>query len=192
MKKLDRNFFDRPTLTVSRELLGKKIVKIENDGSYYSGIINEVEAYIGETDMACHARVGLTERTKTLYDEAGTLYIYLIYGMYWMLNIVTESRGFPAAILIRSIIPTHGIDMMINNRHQSIAQLTNGPAKFTKSFNIDKSWNGYNICSKTSKIFVTSDTSVNKFLTKYNPRKGINNTPEPWRSLAWNISYHST
>ena len=103
MSKLPSSVFLRPTLTVARECLGKKLVRIESDGRSTSGTITEVECYIGETDLACHARFGITERTKMLYGEPGTLYIYLIYGMHWMLNLVTESKGFPAAILIRSL-----------------------------------------------------------------------------------------
>ncbi|MDP6771237.1 MAG: DNA-3-methyladenine glycosylase, partial [Anaerolineales bacterium] len=84
MSKLPSSFFLRPTLTVARECLGKKLVRIESDGRSTSGTITEVECYIGETDLACHASVGITERTKMLYGEPGTLYIYLIYGMHWM------------------------------------------------------------------------------------------------------------
>ena len=133
------------------------MVRIESDGRSTSGTITEVECYIGETDLACHARVGITERTKMLYGEPGTLYIYLIYGTHWMLNLVTESKGFPAAILIRSLFPRTGINIMKGRRNKSVSDLTNGPAKIAQAFGINNTWNGYNTCAPDSKLFVELD-----------------------------------
>ena len=188
MSKLPSSFFLRPTLTVARECLGKKLVRIESDGRSTSGTITEVECYIGETDLACHASVGITERTKMLYGEPGTLYIYLIYGMHWMLNLVTESKGFPAAILIRSLFPRTGINVMQERHNKSVSDLTNGPAKIAQAFGINNTWNGYNTCAPDSKLFVEHDQFGENMETVYKPRKGIHNTPEPWCSMPWNLS----
>jgi DNA-3-methyladenine glycosylase len=93
---LKRDFFDRPTLDVAKDLLGKTLVFGQQ-----RAIINETEAYIGENDPACHAAKGRTKRTDVMFGPAGYSYVYLIYGMYHCLNVVTERKGFPAAVLIR-------------------------------------------------------------------------------------------
>ncbi|MDP3963490.1 MAG: DNA-3-methyladenine glycosylase [bacterium] len=113
---LKPSFFARPTLRVARDLLGKKLIR-NYRGKKLSGIITEVEAYIGQDDLACHASRGRTRRTEGLYAGPGTLYIYLIYGMYWCLNIVTEKKDFPAAVLIRAVEPLEGIEVMARNRN---------------------------------------------------------------------------
>ena len=104
MNKLPRSFFNHPTLTVAQELLGKVLVIGKT-----SGRINEVEAYIGQNDPACHACRGKTERNKVMFGSAGHLYVYFTYGMYHCANIVTEKKEFPAAVLVRSIEPISGI-----------------------------------------------------------------------------------
>ena len=98
MPKLNRKFFENNTLTVAKELLGKTLVF-----NNHQGIITETEAYIGENDPACHAAKGRTKRTEVMYGEAGFSYIYLIYGMYYCFNVVTEQKDFPAAVLIRGV-----------------------------------------------------------------------------------------
>ena len=89
---LPRNFYARPTRTVARELLGCRLVRQLN-GMRLSGVIVEAEAYIGETDLACHAKSGKTQRTAVMYGQAGFAYVYFTYGMHWMLNVVTEEKG---------------------------------------------------------------------------------------------------
>ncbi len=100
MTRLRRSFFARPTLTVARELLGQRLIKVEGRRRL-AAIITEVEAYIGESDLACHARAGRTARTEVMYGPPGHLYVYFTYGKHWMLNFVTEREGFPAAVLLR-------------------------------------------------------------------------------------------
>ncbi|MDD5068260.1 MAG: DNA-3-methyladenine glycosylase [Candidatus Pacebacteria bacterium] len=123
MKKvISQNFFNRPILKVAPDLLGKylvrkirrKIVRLK---------ITEVEAYDGEKDLACHACRGRTQRTEIMYGEAGRFYIYLCYGMYWMLNIVTGPKEYPAAVLIRGV------------------ESFEGPGKLTRELRIDKRFN---------------------------------------------------
>lgn len=120
------SFFNRPTLEVLPELLGKYLIR-KKGRTEYSGFITEAEAYIGFEDKACHAAKGKTERTKIMFEPAGTWYVYLCYGVHWMLNIVTEKKDFPAAILIRGVQSQH---------HYA------GPGKLTKAFQIDHSFNG--------------------------------------------------
>jgi DNA-3-methyladenine glycosylase len=123
MKKLPNSFFDRKTLVVARDLLGKTLVrKIGN--KTIKETITEVEAYIGPHDLASHSSKGRTPRTETMHAKPGTIYVYLIYGIYFMLNIVTERKDFPAAILIRA------------------TKNVTGPGRVAKKFKIDKNLNG--------------------------------------------------
>lgn len=123
-KTLSRAFFNRPTLIVARSLIGKYLIR-ENGRGTIAGKIIEVEAYIGEEDKACHASKGRTARTEVLFGPPGMSYVYLIYGMYHMLNVVTERADFPAAVLIRAIeVDGHLID---------------GPGKLCRELGIDRS-----------------------------------------------------
>ena len=108
---LPRDFFARPTLTVARAILGQRLVRLEA-GQRLAGIITEAEAYIGETDLGCHAHAGRTPRTAVMYGPPGHAYVYFTYGMHWMLNFVTEIEGFPAAVLIRAIQPVEGLEII--------------------------------------------------------------------------------
>ncbi|MFA5306138.1 MAG: DNA-3-methyladenine glycosylase [Candidatus Babeliales bacterium] len=119
---LSPSFFDRPVLTVAHELIGCPLV-IERNGVTKKLIIHEVEAYDGPDDLACHGRFGKTERTAAMFGPAGCWYVYLVYGMHWMLNIVTGPEGYPAAILIRG------------------AGEFDGPGKLTKALSINKQVN---------------------------------------------------
>ena len=102
--RLSHDFFARPTLQVARALLGQRLVHL-HDGQRLAGLIIETEAYIGEEDLACHARVGRTSRTEVMYTSPGHAYVYFTYGMHWLLNFVTEPEGFPAAVLVRALVP---------------------------------------------------------------------------------------
>ena len=116
---LPREFYNRPTLTVARELIGTRLVRI-SEGSMLVGLITETEAYIGETDLACHAKAGRTPRTRVMYGPPGYAYVYFTYGNHWMLNAVTEQEGFPAAVLIRAIQPIEGMEVMSARRKGGI------------------------------------------------------------------------
>lgn len=139
---LPRSFYERNTLCVAKDLLGK-VLKFTD----YYGVINEVEAYIGQDDPACHAVSGCTKRTTVMFGAAGFSYVYLIYGMYHCLNIVTEREGFPAAVLIR------GIEL-----EKPICLSLDGPGKICKKLNITKNNNCvdltqcHNFCVYDSKI----------------------------------------
>jgi DNA-3-methyladenine glycosylase len=114
-RRLDRKFYNHPTLKVAKELLGKYLV-IEKDGNYVSGKIVETEAYIGPDDPASHAYRGMTPRNKIMFGHPGYAYVYFTYGMHHCLNFVTERKRFPAAVLIRALEPTDGIEVMKKRR----------------------------------------------------------------------------
>lgn len=123
---LPRSYFTRSTLTVARSLIGKYLVR-ENDSGMVAGKIIEVEAYVGAQDRACHASKGRTARTEVLFGQAGVAYVYLIYGMYHLLNVVTEREEFPAAVLIRAV--------------ELDGLLIDGPGKLSRALQIDRSFN---------------------------------------------------
>lgn len=166
MNKLPRSFFNQPTLTVAKELLGKVLVI-----GKCSGRINEVEAYIGQDDPACHACRGKTERNKVMFGSAGHLYVYFTYGMYHCANIVTEKKGFPAAVLIRSIEPIDGIELMEKRRGKKY-NLADGPGKLCIALGMTKnSHNERDLCGK-SDCFVYDDGFSPKKIQS-SPRIGI-------------------
>ncbi len=166
VKRLTSTFFERPTLLVAEELLGKVLVFKK-----YTGIITETEAYIGFDDPASHAFRGETPRTKIMFGEAGFSYVYLIYGMYHCLNIVTEKAGFPAAVLIRGVklLDETGLHL-------------DGPGKICRHMGITKAHYGINmITSNTLYIGCINQ----KFSFSKTPRIGIKvATDRPWRFLA--------
>ncbi len=133
MKPLRRIFYNRPTLDVVRELLGCFLVR-KIGRKIIRARITEVEAYVGEDDLACHASKGRTKRTEVMYGEAGHAYVYMIYGMYHCLNIVTEKKGFPAAVLIRAV-EVEGVSY----------KETDGPGKLCRFLEIDRGLNGWDI-----------------------------------------------
>ncbi len=190
-KPLPRSFFNRPTLTVAQQILGQYLVKVEGGRSdrRLVGLITEVEAYIGETDLACHARAGRTARTAIMYGRAGHLYVYFTYGMHYMLNVITEAEDFPAAILLRSMMVVEGQNLAVRRRGRS-DHLADGPAKLAQAFAIDTRWNGLDLCAPGSPLFIARGPGVvgSQILTV--PRIGIPSTPEPWLSKPWNFSYN--
>ena len=149
---LPRSFFDRPTQSVARELLGCRLIR-KLAGTLLVGAIVETEAYVGERDLACHAKVGRTPRTRIMYGPPGFAYVYFTYGMHWMLNLVTEPEGFPAAVLIRAIQPLEGTSCMQDRRGgKPLSQLANGPAKLTQALGIAREENGLDCCRPDSPL----------------------------------------
>ena len=154
LPKLTRDFYDRDTLTVARELLGKYLVRMWN-GVPLAGRITETEAYIGRMDKACHAYdYKRTARTETLFARPGTAYIYLIYGMYYCLNFVTEAEGEPCAVLIRGLEAADGAEQIARNRYGTgLAGLSayqkknflNGPGKLCKGLALTRAQNGLDL-----------------------------------------------
>jgi DNA-3-methyladenine glycosylase len=128
---LSRAYFERPTLRVARSLIGRYLVRGEDDG-LRAGRIVEVEAYVGPEDQASHASRGRTQRTDVMFGPAGVAYVYLIYGMHHCFNVVTEREGYPAAILIRAVHPVEG---------PMGGGVVNGPGRVCRFFGIDRTLN---------------------------------------------------
>ncbi len=178
---LQRDFYDRPTLTVARELIGARLVRILH-GKKLVGLIIETEAYISERDLACHAKAGLTPRTAVMYGPPGRSYVYFTYGNHWMLNVVTEREGFPAAVLIRAIEPIEGKEIMSRRRG---GRDTLGPGKLTQAMGITGRENGIDLTESASGLWIEAGIFVPNSLVTKGPRVGLNNTPEPWKSKPW-------
>ena len=181
MTILPTKFYNRPTLTVARELLGAQLVRIL-DGQKLVGLITETEAYIGQTDLACHAKAGMTPRTAPMFGAPGHAYVYFTYGNHWMLNAVTEQEGFPAAVLIRAIQPIEGIEVMMERRS---GRDTLGPGKLTQALGITKSENNLNLTETGSSLKIEAGIFVPDKSVTTGPRVGLNKTPEPWLSKPW-------
>lgn len=190
---LPRDFYGRPTLDVARDLLGKVLVH-RRRGITTSGIIVEVEAYIGESDPACHAAPGRTRRNAPLYGHPGFAYVYLNYGIHHLMNVVTEAKDAPAAVLIRALDPLDGITTM-RRRRAAIAKgrrstpggalethaLCRGPGNLTMAMGITLAENELDLCG--SCLFV-EDRGAAPERIAWGPRIGIRvGTESPWR--AW-------
>jgi len=178
---LPRDFYNRPTLRVARDLIGARLVRILN-GRKLVGLILETEAYIGEEDQACHAKAGLTPRTKVMYGLPGHAYVYFTYGNHWMLNVVTEKEGFPAAVLIRAIQPVEGVEIMSQRRK---GRDTFGPGKLCQAMGIGKGENGIDLTEANQSLWIEAGISVPNKSVTISPRVGLNKTPEPWLSKPW-------
>jgi DNA-3-methyladenine glycosylase len=183
--RLPRRFFARPTLTVARALLGQRLVRVERGGGRSSGRIIEVEAYIGPDDLGCHAKAGRTLRNATMWGAPGHAYVYFTYGMHWMLNFVTEAEGFPAAVLVRGIVPEEGLARIRRRRGLSRAALADGPAKLCQALAIDRRFDGHDLCLPEARLFVEACPPVSPSHVTRGPRVGLNTVPEPWRSVPW-------
>ncbi|HNW51366.1 MAG TPA: DNA-3-methyladenine glycosylase [Prolixibacteraceae bacterium] len=166
-QKLDRSFFRRDVLDVAPELIGKIVVRKFDNGEIRRYRITETEAYRGEEDRACHASKGRTARTEVMYHEGGKVYVYLIYGMYWMLNLVTSEADHPCAVLIRGI---EGFE---------------GPGKVGRELRLDKSFYGEDI-STSERLWVETDDRDLPYSVSC--RVGVDYAAEwakkPWRFVA--------
>jgi len=161
----------------ARSLLGKKII-YNNNNQVLSGYIVETEAYHSD-DPASHSFHGLTKSNKSLFMKAGTIYVYFTYGMHFCINIVTGEEGQGQAVLIRAIEPVDGIEVMKENRKTDVvSNLTNGPAKLTQAFGINKSIDGSNVIK--GPIFLTQGTDPKEIVV--DTRIGISRAIDyPWR-----------
>lgn len=165
--RLNRDFYTRDTVLVAKDLLGKTLVYDDGD-TIYKGKIVETEAYINKDDDAAHFNKGLTDRTRIIDEVGGHIYIYTIYGMYLLFNIVTEQKGAHGAVLIRAVEPIEGIENMYFNRYKKISDnpkrreiinLTNGPAKFVMAYGLTKEFYGEDL-TDSLKVWVENSTYV--------------------------------
>jgi len=183
---LPRPFFARPTLEVARALLGARLVRIEADGQRTAGIIVETEAYIGQEDLACHARAGLTPRTRVMFGPPGHAYVYFTYGMHWLFNCVTEAEGFPAAVLVRALQPVEGLERIASRRRgRPHRTWTDGPAKLCQALAIDGAFHGADLCAPEARLFLEAGESIPDERVTIGPRVGLYSVPEPWKSIPW-------
>lgn len=191
MNKLNESFFNRDARIVGKELLGKLLIRKYDDKTLISRII-ETEAYIGSLDKACHAyNFKRTPRVLPLYEAGGIAYVYLIYGMYYCLNIVTSEKDDPQAVLIRAVEPIEGLDIMSLNRtkkpynelkRREVLNLTSGPGKVCIALNIDKSLNNHSLLTEELSLY---DDGYEDFEIVSCKRIGIDYAEEaidfPWR-----------
>jgi DNA-3-methyladenine glycosylase len=181
--KLDRSFYDRPTLKVASDLIGKVLVR-RLDGRNLAGRIVETEAYIGPHDLASHASKGKTPRTSVMFGPPGVSYVYMIYGVYFCLNAVTESEGHPAAVLIRAVEPLENIRVMRTLRYNPLrdTNIASGPGKLCMAMSIDKSLNAVDLDSR--KLWI-EDRGLPVDAIETSPRIGVDYAGEykdkPWR-----------
>lgn len=148
---MDKNFFSRDPRVVAQELLGKLLVRHKENG-FYIGKIVETEAYLAENDTACHASKGKTKRNEVMFGEPGRAYVYMIYGMYYCLNVVTEAKNKPSAVLVRALEPLEPSydNLTLNEKRKKVS----GPGRLTRWLEIDKSFNGKDL-SKRGQLFIT-------------------------------------
>ena len=192
--KLPRSFYDRPTLDVARDLIGKVLVHVCR-GVPTSGVIVEVEAYIGESDPACHAAPGPTTRNEPLYGAPGHAYVYLNYGIHCLVNVVTEVRGSPAAVLLRALDPLDGISVMRRRRARRVRgrrvadvlalaehDLCRGPGNLTMAMGIRLGENRVDLGG--NRLFI-EDRGIRLRPVDWGPRIGIRvGTEHPWRAYV--------
>ena len=164
--RIDCTFFQNDVLKVAPKLIGKYLCRVFDDGSIIKKRITEIEIYRGEEDLACHASKGKTFRNEVMYQKGGVLYIYMIYGMHWMLNFVTGEINNPQALLLR------GIDDII------------GPGRVTKNLKIDKSFNGEDL-SKSYRIWIENNDLTAEYTTDV--RVGIDYAGDYWKNKLWRL-----
>jgi DNA-3-methyladenine glycosylase len=169
--KLPRDFFDRPTLDVARDLLGKYLVRRRGRRRLVGRIV-ETEAYCGPEDRACHASRGRTNRTEVMFGPPGHAYVYLVYGLHHCLNVVTEREGYPAAVLLRALEPADGIPM----------PEMNGPGRLCRALGIDRRLNGLDL---TGDLLYFEDRGEAPVVWQAAPRIGVDYAGawarKPWR-----------
>jgi len=159
MQRLPRSFYDRDTIVVARELLGKYLVH-RSRGVKRIGRIVEVEAYLGPHDLAAHSARGLTDRTKVMFGPPGHAYVYLIYGMYYCMNVVTEREGHASAVLLRAIEPV-----------KNVAGRTQGPGLLCRAMDIDKRLNAHDLLSED--FYIAAPLKSDSFTIVKRPRVGV-------------------
>ena len=163
-KRFDRSFYSRDVLEVAPQLLGQHLVRIGPNGQPSTYVISETEAYRGGEDLACHASKGMTPRNRVMFGDGGYLYMYLIYGMHWMMNVVTGDRGVPQAVLFRGL------------------REASGPGRLTKLLDVDRNFYGEDLVS-SDRIWIESSGSSPAYST--GPRIGIDYAGLPWKDVPW-------
>jgi DNA-3-methyladenine glycosylase len=162
--RLNRAFYNQDVLEVAPLLLGQHLIRVWPDGSKSVYLISETEAYRGGEDRACHASKGKTPRTEVMFGEGGYIYMYLIYGMYWMMNVVTSVEGVPQAVLFRAL------------------KEVVGPGRLTRLLQVDKSYYGEDLVH-SDRLWIEASGRQPDFTT--GTRVGIDYAGEPWKDKPW-------
>lgn len=162
--RLGESFFRRDVLEVAPALVGAYVCRRLPDGTLLRSRITETEAYRGEEDLACHARFGKTRRNAVMYLPGGHAYVYLVYGLHWLFNVIAGEEGAPQGVLIRALAPP-----------------LDGPAKWTKAFQITGAHNGLYL-PHSDEIWLEQGDA---YPLRSAPRVGIDYAPEPWKSKPW-------
>ncbi len=162
--RLQEEFYTRDVLEVTPALLGKRLVRVMPSGETAGFVITETEAYRGTDDRACHASKGITPRTRVMFGQGGLLYMYLVYGIHWMLNVVTSGQGDPQAVLIRGLA---NVD---------------GPGRVTRTLSLDRSFNEESLLN-SGRIWIEETGEAPAYTT--HPRIGIDYAGDYWKSRPW-------
>ena len=166
--RLNKQFYQQDVITVARSLLGATLVRQFRDGEQLRLTLNEVEAYNGEEDLGCHASKGRTPRTEVMYLNGGHVYVYLIYGMYWLLNVVTGPADHPQAVLIRE------------------SKEISGPGRIGKALQLDKTFYGEDLVS-SQRLWIEK-SNINSVKIKESPRIGIDYAGNYWSKIPWRFT----
>lgn len=165
--RLPKTYFTNDVLRIAPDLLGKKLVRIFNDGSRKEYLITETEAYRGEEDLACHASKGRTSRTEVMYQQGGVIYVYLIYGIYWLLNIVTGETNNPQAVLIRGL------------------KEISGPGRVGRQLQLDRSFYGEDL-TQSKRIWIEDSIELVHYTA--DKRVGVDYAGEVWGNKLWRFA----
>jgi len=185
MTVLKKSFYSRDTLTIARELLGQKLVRIV-DGQRLSAVVAETEAYLGAGDSASHASRGRTPRNQVMFGPAGIAYVYFVYGMHYMLNVVTEEKGTPGAVLLRAVVPLEGMAHMQKLRNRQGKNLANGPAKLCQALAIDTAFSGWDL-TRGKMLWFEAYRDIPDSGVRAGPRIGIGYAAAADRKALWRL-----
>lgn len=190
---LDREFYERDTLTVAQELIGK-VLERKTDSHLLTGRIVETEAYTGASDPASHAYRGVTQRNSVMFGKGGVAYVYLAYGSNWCFNATTERSGKAGAVLIRALQPIRGEDRMRKNRGEPIrlTSLTNGPGKLCQAMEITHELHGTDLTLSGPLNLLDDYNHHTSYEVQSSKRVGITKASErPWRFFVKDNPYVS-
>lgn len=182
----ERDFFRRESTAVARDLLGAVLVRAVN-GQRVAGCIVETEAYRTVDDLAAHSRAGRTPRNLPMWETPGHAYVYLTYGMHWLLNVVCEPEDSPAAVLIRALEPLDGLDVIaVNRAGMPPKHWTSGPGRLTMALNITGDENRADLTTRASGVWLEAGDAVPDAQVRTGPRIGLGkHVGEPWLSMPW-------
>jgi DNA-3-methyladenine glycosylase len=187
MTRLDRAFFTRDTVAVARDLLGRTLVHVV-DGERVAGRVAEVEAYTGWDDEGSHGYGGITPRNAVMFGPAGFSYVYFIYGMYWMFNVVARPPGvdYSGAILVRALEPLEGLQLMAQRRPaRPQKEWTSGPARLALALGIAREQNGLDLTARDTPLFFEPGSPPPAGAIRSGPRIGLGSVSAEWRDKPW-------